>query len=689
MGTYAELKAAIRDVIRENGNNDITGASLQQVLLSIIDSVGANATYAGVATPTTNPGNVDSNVFFIASYPGIYSSFNGIEIKSGEFAIIANKSNTWVKTTLDIVSAYGIKSIFTPNNANRNIIESIISNIYIVDNLARNINWAVTYFWLNSQNFGVGNLLIQITATGELNAAYNFRANVVSVKPNQYLKLNLLKDSQAAQNLNGIDLYVRMAQNYVYSTAEKLVTDKMQVNHNYVTNALPFVANIIDTATEMLPKYGIVPYYPGKSVYNIQEYGEYGVIVNDFANRKKVVLYRGDFDLIENIEEDKAREIRKNIKNLKLINGFVKGERIFISSVKWKAGGENDYFYIKLASLPAGDYAFEWRIPANSIKKGIPCYITDEARGKTILLTLSDNADDTFATNVVYYQDSLLNQDSIIEPSNNDIRYHYITVSSTAPFAIRNKVHEYAGKASYYDRYIINVPNGNYFELDIVVPNYITIRGQSESGVVIKLDGTSTTIAPDDITLGTGGIPINQIATENKHIFWLCANATIENMTLEVNTAKYAIHQDSDVQAYESHVRNVTLVDKGSIVKLVGIGGWANQKLYFENCTFKTSSSIRQAVIFHNWTNQKAPTELHFIGCVAQHDLVWVQELGSGKQDIVKIVNCVSKSPYEGNIQYSKASGYTNAAICIKIIIEGKSLGTYSSVSGYTFMNIN
>lgn len=80
MGNYEELKQAVSDVIKTNGNQEITGAILQNALLSIISTVGGNATFAGIATPTTNPGTPDQNIFYIASDNGTYVNFGGVEI---------------------------------------------------------------------------------------------------------------------------------------------------------------------------------------------------------------------------------------------------------------------------------------------------------------------------------------------------------------------------------------------------------------------------------------------------------------------------------------------------------------------------------------------------------------------------------------------------------------------------------
>ena len=69
---------------------------MQNALLTIISTVGDGATFAGIATPETNPGTPDQNVFYIAAYNGVYPNFNGISLIN-EVCIISNKNGTWEK----------------------------------------------------------------------------------------------------------------------------------------------------------------------------------------------------------------------------------------------------------------------------------------------------------------------------------------------------------------------------------------------------------------------------------------------------------------------------------------------------------------------------------------------------------------------------------------------------------------
>ena len=110
MGNYDELKQAVSDVIKTNGNQEITGQIMQNTLLSIINTVGENATFAGIATPETNPGTPDQNVFWIASINGLYSNFNGYELEKNA-VIFFNKNGNWEIQNIGIPSIDYIDSI--------------------------------------------------------------------------------------------------------------------------------------------------------------------------------------------------------------------------------------------------------------------------------------------------------------------------------------------------------------------------------------------------------------------------------------------------------------------------------------------------------------------------------------------------------------------------------------------------
>lgn len=107
MANYTTLKTAIQEAIKQNGNNEITGALLQAQLLSTINSLGSGYQFVGIATPTTNPGTPDPNVFYIAATEGTYVNFRGIVIQSGEIAVLTY-NGTWTKRNVVDISSESV-----------------------------------------------------------------------------------------------------------------------------------------------------------------------------------------------------------------------------------------------------------------------------------------------------------------------------------------------------------------------------------------------------------------------------------------------------------------------------------------------------------------------------------------------------------------------------------------------------
>lgn len=101
MGNYELLKTAIQAVITSNGNNEITGEIMRNVLTTIVSTIGGNYTFAGIATPATNPGTPDANVFYIAAEGGTYSNFGGAVLSEGITILAWN--GTWTVTQLQTI----------------------------------------------------------------------------------------------------------------------------------------------------------------------------------------------------------------------------------------------------------------------------------------------------------------------------------------------------------------------------------------------------------------------------------------------------------------------------------------------------------------------------------------------------------------------------------------------------------
>lgn len=101
MANLATLKAALNAAVFQNNQNAITGEALNTILNSIIDTLGAGYRYAGVATPSANPGTIDNRVFYLATAAGTYTNFGGT-VLDGKNLHIFIYDTTWHNVTLDV-----------------------------------------------------------------------------------------------------------------------------------------------------------------------------------------------------------------------------------------------------------------------------------------------------------------------------------------------------------------------------------------------------------------------------------------------------------------------------------------------------------------------------------------------------------------------------------------------------------
>lgn len=116
MADYAKLKDAITEVIKTNGNQEITGQILQNTLLSIVNVIGEERTFAGVAIPDTNPGNPDQNVIWAATQKGTYTGFGNYVHDGVGIAFFGNTSSGWQAVKMNVV---GVDSDGNPIDPNK------------------------------------------------------------------------------------------------------------------------------------------------------------------------------------------------------------------------------------------------------------------------------------------------------------------------------------------------------------------------------------------------------------------------------------------------------------------------------------------------------------------------------------------------------------------------------------------
>lgn len=103
MANYANIKDTINQNIKTNGNQQITGQVLQNVLNAIVDNLTAGYLLVGIASEDGNPGTPDQNVCWLAT-KGTYANYGNITVESGKLAVI-KYNGTWTSDTVDVQGA--------------------------------------------------------------------------------------------------------------------------------------------------------------------------------------------------------------------------------------------------------------------------------------------------------------------------------------------------------------------------------------------------------------------------------------------------------------------------------------------------------------------------------------------------------------------------------------------------------
>lgn len=107
MADYQILKEAVAAVIKDNGNNEITGDLMQSTLFAIINTLGTGYQFAGVADAAVIPGTPDAKLFYVAKGPGTYLNFNNLVVNDGELAFffIPSGYSSWYKMAVPLVGS--------------------------------------------------------------------------------------------------------------------------------------------------------------------------------------------------------------------------------------------------------------------------------------------------------------------------------------------------------------------------------------------------------------------------------------------------------------------------------------------------------------------------------------------------------------------------------------------------------
>lgn len=107
MANYDNLIASIKDAIKNNNKQAITGQVLQDAMLEMVSQLGKNYAFGGVATPSTNPGTPTTNTFYIATEAGTYTNMGGVVVAPSEIVFISWNGSSWNKDAIALDDQVG------------------------------------------------------------------------------------------------------------------------------------------------------------------------------------------------------------------------------------------------------------------------------------------------------------------------------------------------------------------------------------------------------------------------------------------------------------------------------------------------------------------------------------------------------------------------------------------------------
>lgn len=275
MANWQILKAAIADVIKTNGNQEITGQVLQNVLNNIISNLGANATFVNIATPSTNPGTPDGPVFYLATQSGTYSNFGGVIVED-EAAILLYNGSTWVKkatgialteSVLNLVAKSMIIDPQTLSSYNKIDPDRLIlgKGIKPADGSVYDVTGTFVSNFIDV--LGVDKVYSQIYANGNM-YAYDENFAFISYVPHSERVYSIpentryvrLTGKQSLIGGNSLYLYLKNDTTYyAYGiTEDKIYTDEKMSDVEGLVDGVKALINIRDTGNQYINKINYV-----------------------------------------------------------------------------------------------------------------------------------------------------------------------------------------------------------------------------------------------------------------------------------------------------------------------------------------------------------------------------------------------------------------------------------------------
>ena len=311
---YENLKNAIKQAIKQNGNQEITGNLLQSTLLNIVNTLGADYKFLGFAMPSTvPPTSEEGRLFYFASEVGEYPNFKRSDeseyVNIGPGVSVITKeanSNFWNANVLvDIVQTTG------------EAYDSIMSQKAVSDNLSRVIqNASRIPISINNQS-AIQSLYIKNGETVCVDVTDISNASNVFVNP--------YKTGEKYKSLKkGKNYFIAEKDGYIELSNFQSVNGYMYIETPFLYNELNIKYTQCDTTTNNLiidTHNKTITIEKGfiLSIKQVQPINEQTVSYNYNDGYKLYIVYLNKNAELKCVNYDYFTENNNEIKNIQLI----------------------------------------------------------------------------------------------------------------------------------------------------------------------------------------------------------------------------------------------------------------------------------------------------------------------------------------------------------------------------------
>lgn len=262
----------------------VTINKLEPSIQSLITNISKNASFAGIATPTTNPGIPGGPMFYISTEKGTYTNFGGIEVTDDE-VVILHYDTTWHKIATGIASKDKVTELESEVYPLVNEQTNNLSSNNIIQDKYRTINGTLatlsSYFYSNPILLHKGDSITASITDGVTNtvavlSVVDINNNWISLiqrgatplevsytaTDDIYISISALISQLQSFNINRIATITRMQINIDDNTAKiEQNTSNVSVNTKSIQKiekSLESVSYQLDTDDRIAGKYRVI-----------------------------------------------------------------------------------------------------------------------------------------------------------------------------------------------------------------------------------------------------------------------------------------------------------------------------------------------------------------------------------------------------------------------------------------------